>query len=148
MGGEITSQVSRGRSEGRFLGRLRAVALIAVLTGAGGSVGLLLRAGQRTPRLLLVLMTIWVLAPLMALAFANVISKRWPVVTRVTLYGVMLIVTLGSLATYGDDALRPRKAQAAFVYVAVPLASWLFIAIVVPIAAFISGRRSRRADGA
>jgi hypothetical protein len=131
----------RGGPEGGFLGVLRAVALVAVLSGPVGSVGLLLRAGRHTPRLLLVLMAIWVLAPFMALVLANVVSKRWPVPTRVTLYGVTLLVTLGSLAIYADDALRPRKAQAAFVYVAVPAASWLLIAIVVPIAAFISGRR-------
>ena len=146
--GEMTSEVSRGRPEGGFLGLLRAAALIAVLAGAGGSVALLLRAGQRTPRLLLVLFVIWVLSPFMALVLANAVSKRWSVLTRATLYSVMLVVTLGSLAIYGDDALGHRRAQAAFVYVVVPPASWLLSAIVVPIAAFISGRLSRRADGA
>ena len=146
--GEMTSKVSRGRPEGGFLRRLRAAALIAVLAGAGGSLGLLLRAGQRSPRLLLVLFVIWVLSPFMALVLAHVFSKRWSVLTRATLYSVMLVVTLGSLAIYGDDALGHRRAQAAFVYVAVPPASWLLIAIVVPIAAFISGRLSRRGDGA
>jgi len=59
--GEMTSTVSQGRPENGFLGLLRAAALIAVVAGAGGSVGLMLRAGQRTPRLLLVLFVIWVL---------------------------------------------------------------------------------------
>ncbi len=144
--GEMTSEVSR--PEGGFLGRLRAAALIAVLAGAVGSVGLLLRAGQRTPRLLLVLFFFWVLSPFVALVLANVVSKRWSVLTRATLYSVMLVVTLGSLAIYGYDALRPRKAQAAFWYVVVPPASWLLMAIVVPIAALISRRLSRRGDGA
>ena len=142
----MTSKVSRERPE--FLGLLGAAALIAVLVGAVGSVGLLLRAGQRTPRLLLVIMATWVLAPFIALLWANVVSKRWSVLTRVTLYSVMLVVTLGSLAIYGDDALGHRRAQAAFVYVAVPPASWLLIAIVVPLGALIARRRSRRGDGA
>ena len=43
--GEITSKVSR--LEGGFPGRLRAAALIAVVAGAAGSIGLMLRAGQR-----------------------------------------------------------------------------------------------------
>ena len=146
--GEMTSKVSRGRPEGGFLGRLRAAALIAVLAGAGGSVGLMLRAGQHTPRLLLVLFVIWVLSPFMALVLADVVSKRWSVLTRATLYSVMLVVTLCSLAIYGDDALGHRRPQAAFVYVAAPPASWLLLAVVVPIAAFISGRLSRRGDGA
>ena len=146
--GEMTSKVSLGRPEGGFLGPLRAAALIAVLAGAAGSVGLLLRAGQRSPRLLLVLFLIWVLAPFVALVLAHVVSKRWSVLTRATLYSVMLVVTLGSLAIYGYDALRPRKAQAAFWYVLVPPVSWLLVAIVVPIAALISGRLSRRGYGA
>ena len=143
--GEMTSRVSR--LEGGFLGRLRAAALIAVLVGAVGSVGLMLRAGRRSPRLLLVLFAIWVLSPFMALVLANVVSKRWSVLTRATLYSVTLVVTLGSLAIYGDDALGHRRAQAAFVYVVVPPVSWLLVAIVVPIAALISGRLSRRGDG-
>ena len=146
--GEMTSNESRGRPEGGFLGRLRAVALIAVLAGAAGSVGFFLRAGQRTPRLLLLLMAIWVFSPFVALVLGDVVSKRWSVLTRTTLYCVMLVVSLGNLAIYGYDALWPRRAQPAFWYVLVPPASWLLIAIVVPIAAFISGRRSRRGDGA
>ena len=145
---ELTSNVSRGRPEGGFLGHLRAAALIALLAGAGGSVGLMLRAGQRSPRLLLVVFTLWVLSPFMALVLADMVSKHWSVLTRATLYGVMLVVTLGSLAVYGDDAFGHRRAQAAFVFVLVPPASWLLIAIVVPIAAFISGRLSRRGDAA
>ena len=52
--GEMTSTVSRGRPEGGFLGLLRAAALVALLAGAVGSIGLMLRAGQHSPRVLLV----------------------------------------------------------------------------------------------
>ena len=136
----MTSKVSRGRPESGFLGPLRAVAMIAVLAGAGGSVGLMLRAGHRNnSRILLVLFGIWVLSPFMALILANVVSKRWSVFSRATLYGVMLVLTLGSLAIYGDVALGPPRAKPAFVFLVVPLASWLLIAIV-PVAAFISGQ--------
>ena len=140
----MTSEVRPREPEGAFLGVLRAAALIAVLAGAAGSLGLMLRAGQRTPRFLLVLFVIWVLSPFGALVWANAVSKRWSVLTRATLYSVMLAVTLGSLAVYGDDALGHRRPQAAFVYVAVPPASFLLMAIVVPMAAMISGRLSRR----
>ena len=58
----------------------------------------------------------------------------------------MLVLTLGSLAIYGVDALRPPRPQAAFVFIVVPPASWLVIAIVIPIAALTSGRLSRRGD--
>jgi hypothetical protein len=130
---------------------LRRAALIAVLVGAAGSVGFLLRAGQRTPRLVLVIMLLWVLAPFVALALADVVSRRWTVLaqapTRATLYSLMLVLGLGSLAVYVDDAVRPRQAQAAYVFVMVPLVSWLVMAIAIPIAALRSRRLSRRGHG-
>jgi hypothetical protein len=141
---EITAKANRGRPDGGFLGLLHAVALTAVVAGAGGSVGLMLWVGHRNPsRILLVLFAIWVLSPFMALLLANMVSKRWSVLTRATLHGVMLILTLGSLAFYGDVVWRPRP-QPAFVFLVVPLGSWLLMTIVVPIAALISGRLSRR----
>ncbi len=55
--------VSRRRAEGGFVG-LRTAASIAVLAGAVGSVGFLLRATNRNPsQLLVVLMAIWVVCP-------------------------------------------------------------------------------------
>jgi hypothetical protein len=139
----MTSNVSRGRPASGFLGLLRAVAMIAVLAGAGGSIGLMLRVGHRNnSRVLLVLFGIWVLSPFVALVWANLVSKRWAVLTRTTVYGVTLVLTLGSLAIYGDVAFGPPRAKPAFLFLVVPLASWLLMAIVVPVAAFISGRLS------
>ena len=131
-----------------FLGLLRAVAMIAVLVGAGGSISMTLRVGHRNnSRLLLVLFGIWVLSPFIALVWANLVSKRWSVVTRATLYTVMLVLTLGSLAIYGAVALGLSRAKPAAVFLLVPSASWLLIAIVVPIAG-ITRRLSRRGHGA
>ena len=140
---EMTSK-ERGRPDDGFLGLLRAVALIAVMAGAVGSLGLMLRAGQRTPRFLLVVFVFWVASPFVALAWANVVSKRWPVLIRATLYGVTIVITLGSLAYYGGVVLPPPGSPRAFVFVAVPPASWLLMTIVVSIAALISRRLSRR----
>ena len=90
----MTSKASRGKPV--FLGLLRAAALIAVLAGAVGSVGLTLHAGRHNnSRILLLLFTLWVLSPFVALVWADVVSKRWPVLTRATLYSVMLVLTLG-----------------------------------------------------
>ena len=121
------------------------MALIAVVVGAVGSFGLMLRAGQRTPRFLLVLFTIWVLSPFVPLAWANMASTRWSALTRATLYGVTLVLTLGSLAIYGELlVLKPPGSPNAFLFVAVPPGSWLFMTIVVSIAALISRWRSHR----
>jgi hypothetical protein len=129
--------------------KLRATAVIAVLAGAVGSVGLMLRVGHRNnSRILVALFGIWVLSPFAAFVVASLVSKRWPVPTRTMLYIMMLVVTLGSLAIYGDVAFGPPRAKPAFAFLIVPLASWLLSTIVVAMAAIISGRRSRRADSA
>jgi hypothetical protein len=126
-------------------GRLRGVALIAVLIGAAASLALMLRAGRHNnSRLLIAAMAIWVLSPFVILVLGDLVSKRWSVLTRAALYWVMLVITIGSLAVYVHDALHPR-AKAAFVYVVVPPASWTVIAIAVPTAALISRRRARTA---
>ncbi len=141
----IASEARRGRREVKLLGLLRAAALITVVAGAGGSLGLMLHAGRRTPRLLLVAFVIWVLSPFVALLWASRLSKRWPVVTRATFYWAAILVSLGSLAVYsGIIDLKPAGSANAFLFVAVPPASWVFMTIVVSVAALISGRLSRR----
>src|SRR6266446_6552565 len=145
---ELTAKASRGRPDGGFPGLLHAVALIAVVAGAAGSIGLMLWVGRRNPsRVLLGLFVIWDLSPFVALLLADMVSKRWSVVTRATLHIVMLVIALSSLALYADVVWRPRP-QPAFMFLVVPFGSWLLMMIVVPAAALISGRRSRRGAGA
>jgi hypothetical protein len=77
----------------------------------------------------MVLFALWVLSPFVALVLASVVSKRWSMVTRATLHTLMLILAICSLAIYGVVALGPPRAQTAFVFVVVPPASWLLMAI-------------------
>jgi hypothetical protein len=117
--------------------------MIVVLGGAGGSIALMLRVGRRnSSQMLLVLFGIWVLSPFVALVFANLISKRWPVLTQTMLYSVMLVLTLGSLGIYANVAFGAPRAKPAFVFLVVPLASWLLIGMT----AVITGRLARRGD--
>jgi len=114
------------------VGLLRAAALIGLLVGAAGSLGLMLHAGRRqNSRILVLLFAIWVLSPFIALAGANVVSRRWTVPVRATLYSVMLVLALASLAIYGVVAFGYATAKVGFVFLVVPLASWLLIAFVV-----------------
>src|SRR6266545_1410735 len=142
----MISEAGRGESEGGVLDLLRTTALIAVLAGAVGSLGLMLRAGRRTPRFLLVLFVIWVLSPFVALAWASMVSKRWSILAQTTLYCVTLVLTLGSLAIYGGLVVPPAGSPAAFVFVLVPPVSWVLLT-VVPIAALISRRLAQRGAG-
>jgi hypothetical protein len=88
-------------------------------------------------------MASWVISPFLVLLLASVASRGWSALTRQALDSVMIVVTVGSLAIYGADAVWPRK-QAAFVYVVVPPVLWLLMATVVSIAAVVSARLSRR----
>ncbi len=126
---------------------LQTAALIALPAGAAGSAGFMLRAGHRNPsHVLLILFSIWVLSPFVALVFAVIVSKDWSVLTRATLYGVILVLTVSSLAIYGDVALGPPRRKTAFAFVVVPPASWLLIAIATSLATLISRRRSLRSN--
>lgn len=128
---------------------MRTTSLIVVVVGAAGSVGLTLYAGRHSDSLTLkVLFALWVLSPFLGLILAVVASRLWSFFTRAALHSAMLVVSLGSLAIYGVRVLRPPKSQAAFVFVVVPVASWLLIAVVVLLASCLSGRLSRRKDGA
>jgi hypothetical protein len=132
--------------DGVLLSFLRAAALAALPAGALGAVGLTIRAGRTAPRFLLALFIIWVLSPFVALTWTSVASKGWPVLTRAVIYCLTLVIALGSLARYEGVVPPPAGSPHAFVYVIVPLVSELLIAVIVPVAALVSGRRSRRSN--
>ena len=120
------------------------VAPVAVVAGAVGSAGLMLRAGHRNDsHILLALFAIWVLSPFVALGLADMVSKRWSVLTRATLHAMMLFLTVGSLAIYWNLVSTPPGSKVAFPFLVVPLGSWLLITIVIRIAALLSRRLSR-----
>jgi dienelactone hydrolase len=123
---------------------LSIAALLLPVAGALGSVGLMLLAGHRNDsQILLALFAIWVLSPFVALVLANMVSKRWSVLTRTMLHGLMLVLTVGSLAIYGNMVSTPPGSRVAFPFLVVPLGSWILITTVIPIAALLSRRVSR-----
>jgi hypothetical protein len=151
--GSLASKMGRGMPKRKFLDLLRAAALIAVLVGAMGSVGLTLRAGHRNPsRLLQTLFALWVLSPFGLLALAIAVSKPWSVFARMKLYGVTLVLALGSLALYGNTVFGPPRPKVAFVFVVMPPASCLLMLIAAAVPHFRHARAGRtpptRTDGA
>ena len=126
----------------------RTAARVACGAGALGSLALMLYAGRHnTHRLITALFIVWVLAPFASLALADFRSGGWPALTRRALYGVTILVALASVALYAANAVWPRKEQAAFVYVAVPPATWLASAVVLAIAAMASRASARKNGG-
>jgi hypothetical protein len=133
----MTSKVNRERP----VGLLRAAGPIVALVGAVGSLGLMLYAGRhQSSGILLLLFAVRVVSPFLAAMLTNIVSGRLPVFTRATLDVTMLVITLGSLVTYGDVAFGHTRAKIGFVFLMVPLTSWLLIAVVVAIAAIVSRR--------
>jgi hypothetical protein len=123
----------------------RAATLIAALAGGLGSAGLMLYAGQRvhSPRLLLFLFTLWVLAPFLALLLAVVVAQRWSAPARTALHYLTLAIAPASLAIYAVTALGPARPKTAVFVLVAPL-SWLLIATVLAIVALRSARSAHR----
>jgi len=116
--------------------------LIALLLAAAGSLGLLFHASHSRPPLLMAIFVVWVSSPFVGLFLADAFSRKWSALTRSTLRSMMLIVAIGSLAVYAHDAVWPRQAQAAFVYVMVPPVSWLLTAAALAMTALLSRKTS------
>jgi len=114
--------------------------------GAAGSAALFLRAGLHSPRLLLVLMAIWVFTPFVAILVVLKMSKSWPARAQSMFDGATLVVTLGTLVAYAYDAIRPPAAQAAFAYVMVPPVSVIALTAAL-LAAWLVTRGASRATG-
>ncbi len=110
--------------------------LPAIIAAAGcvGSIALMLTVGRHNPSVLLqVLFAGWVALPFVALILAAVFRK----LTGARLTGLTFIVSLASVAAYAIAAFGPPLPKPAAVFLLVPLASWIVIAIV-----FAFGRHS------
>jgi hypothetical protein len=83
------------------------------LLGAVAALGLMFYGRQHTPKILLAIFAVWVLAPFVALLR---VPKIWAAV-----------ITAGTLAIYGYAAFGPPMAKPASVFLAVPLISWVLI---------------------
>ena len=122
---------------------MRFTALTALTIGAASSLGLWIHAAQHPPPLIVALFVVWVLSPFVVLGIGHVVAKRWAPSTQTALYWVTLLVTVASIAIYADDAVAHRTAHPAFVYVAVPPASWLASVIALGVGAWIARRKQK-----
>src|SRR6476660_3996406 len=92
-------------AQGRF--PLRPVGLLAAAIAVVTSVCLTLWVGRRSSSLVLIVLFVgWVLGPFAGLLGADRMSRRWSPLTRTTLYIVMLVVAVASVAAYGAVAVR------------------------------------------
>ena len=124
---------------------MRSIAVIVLLVGTVCSLGLVLNAGRHTPVFLLILFIGWVLSPFLAFLVANRISRSWSDYARATIYYLMIMVTLGSLVGY-SGAFNSPHTKPAFIFLVVPLISWVLIVIVIPISRRLSRKNKNIKD--
>jgi hypothetical protein len=125
---------------------LRTIALTVVMAGAIGSLGLMLYTGRKNPSVILMLMfAVWVLSPFGALLVANFISRQWTTLTNTALSCLMLVVTAISWVTYSGIWTPPGR-HTAFVFLVIPLLSWVLIVVVIPVAQKFSRNVSKGQD--
>ncbi len=127
----------------KFLNISRFLSFLIILAAAAGSLGFMLHTGKNNrSAFLLILFTTWVLSPFVALLVSNVVSKDWPVSTRLTLFSLMVLVSLSSLAVYGGLLTAPGMKPAA-PFLIFPLISWILILIIIPYSLYRSRKFER-----
>jgi hypothetical protein len=118
---------------------LRTVALVFVSAGAIGSLYFMLNASRHQKSIFLIaFFTAWILSPFVGFFITDKFSRRWTVTARAFLYWLIIILTIGSLAAY-SGAFNTPTTKNAFVFIIIPLISWVLIATVI----LIARRRSR-----
>lgn len=108
------------------LGFLRIIALIVLISGTVGSLYFVIKAGRNNNSVLLrALFVFWVVSPFVAFVVTDIISKHWSYLARKTLCWLILSVTLCSLGFY--SGVIKLQTKPAFIFLVVPLISWLLI---------------------
>jgi hypothetical protein len=128
-----------------ILRRARPLAMFACVAGAGASLLFMYQVGHRNPSFVLMLLfTVWVLSPFVALLVSAMMSAGWTGPSRAALYGVMCAVSVLSPLAYGAVALGPPRPRPAFAFLVVPLASWCLGAGALAVVSVIERRLARR----
>ena len=113
---------------------IQTISLVIVLVGIVASLVLVLYNGRNNKSVLLIALFVgWVLSPFIALLITHKVSKRWTDFARKILYSLMLMITIFSLLGY-SGVLIPAGTKTAFVFLVVPLISWVLIAVLILIA--------------
>ncbi len=119
------------------------IAFIVVLAGATGSLYFVFRTGHNQKSILLIaLFTAWVLSPFIALLIVNFNDALRLIIPSVTLYSLMVGITLFSLVIY-TGAFNLQGTKPAFKFLVVPLISWLFIGVILLVYRYLSRRIDR-----
>ena len=125
----------------------RTAGLAAAVIGAIVSVAMLVHVGTRSGSnkaqpVVMILMAIWVSSPYVLLVAGKAFSKSWSDLSRATLYWMMIVVAVISLAVYIPFGTGPVGPKPAAPFVAIPPLQWILIVVALLIAAGTSRRKS------
>jgi|SRR5450432_2016061 len=113
---------------------LRIFTVTIIVIGGIISNGFTLHAGHNNRSVLLILLFLgWVSSPFIGLLVACFLSSRWPVVTRKPLYIGMILLVICSVIGY-SGVFSTAGMKPAFIFLVIPLISWILIAITIPVA--------------
>ncbi len=101
-----------------------------VLGGIVASLSLMFHTGRTNESILLMsLFTAWVVSPFMTLLAASMVSANWPGKVQIILNLFMLAITAVAVLAY-TGRVNPPGTRPAFMFLAIPLISWLAIMII------------------
>jgi hypothetical protein len=111
----------------------RNLCLEVLLIGGAISLTFMFKAVRNNDSVLLkLLFLIWVASPFVALTAVHFISRGWSAISIKIICILMLVIATGSLIGYAG-LLSPHGSKPAFIFLVVPLVSWLLMAVVMPI---------------
>jgi hypothetical protein len=114
-------------------GFLRTLTVTVIVIGGIISNGFTLHAGHHNRSVFLIILFLgWVSSPFIGLLLACFLSNLWPVVTRKVLYIGMILMVICSVVGY-SGVFSPSGTKPAFVFLVIPLISWILIAIAIPV---------------
>ena len=96
----------------------------------------MLYAGRHSPVLLLILFVGWVLSPYLAMFLVRFVSKLRPIIAPNLLHGLILFISLGSVASYCFTSIQHRTKPPTGVYLIVPFISWFLIVVAIAVTAY------------
>ena len=104
---------------------------------------LLTLASRGRVAVLTLIFIVWVLLPFLLLAVFDRVSRSWTNPCRSVVRVMTVVVPVGNVIAYAQDAVWPRAAQRAFVWTITPPVSLLAIAIPVLVTALATRNRNR-----
>jgi hypothetical protein len=121
----------------------RSSALFSLLVGSAVSLALMLWVGRHSSSIVLMLLfTVWVASPFAGMLFVHRSAKNWPLVRQNVTYNQIRIISVGSALIYIGTVNIRQLSKPAGPFLAVPIASWLLMALWLWMTRYFHGEAS------